>query len=228
MLTFFSTLGAILIALLWYAFSVGANSHVRAKAQEFPESWIYFYITIFDQVLAATFFRPIRKTTTALSPASEPTNPTVADRERAAHAPEFMRANYAIRIFINPELQVPNHVWRLIRPGTLILICCGLAVTLCLLVGVVLHQFLEPPVAQLTVMFMIAACAVIMMVSMVMEWGPFHVSMKLHMNPFLVLFVTKQTTLLHSSWLPRTEMDTSALRFLRQMGNSCPLSYWHI
>ena len=56
------------------------------------------------------------------------------------------------------------------------------------------------------------------MVMMILERGIFRVVMKLHMNPFIVLFMNNKTVFVHSSWLPRVEVPNRGIRFVASDG----------
>src|SRR5258706_15153973 len=50
--------------------------------------------------------------------------------------------------------------------------------------------------------------------AMYTERGIVGMSMKLHMNPFLMLFITNRSVFIHSSWVPRTEVRNHGVHFL--------------
>src|SRR6185436_13088133 len=53
---------ASLFGVVWYLFSLATNGHVRAQAQQHPNSITYWYVKLADSVLLATLFRPVVKT----------------------------------------------------------------------------------------------------------------------------------------------------------------------
>jgi hypothetical protein len=218
MWTAISTFVVVLVALLWRACSIGANSHIRAKAQEHPESWIYLYITLFDQVLKATVFRPVQPPSTTAQEsvggsghADRGSAEKNADRNTAHE--HVLIAEYAVQALIDPKLKVPKHAWNLVRLETMMIISLILVVLVGASLQVLIMHFFSQEIAFMIVSIVLFVLVVFVQLSMAMEWGPFNVSMKLHMNPFVLIIATKRAVLLHSSWLPRTQMANRGLAF---------------
>jgi hypothetical protein len=191
---------------------------VRAKAQEHPDSWIFLYISLFDQVLKATLFRSAG----AAAPSHAGGDQLKMSRDTtsapAVMQPVAFNARYAIRIVFNPKLKVPNRVWRLTSLKTVLIGYGILMMVLFITVALLLSSFLSPEAAGIAQGFFSLLLMAAGFTAVLKEWGPFDVSMKLHMNPFILLFADKHEVLFHSSWLPRTVMPNRAISFVASEG----------
>jgi hypothetical protein len=127
------------LLLFSVSFSLCANSHVRAEAQKHPNSWMYLYITLFDQVLRATIFRPLQPPSSATLPKSgRATDNTYEERGEKTSAPEeVLFAEYAVQALINPKLKVPKHVWMLVSLTTMLIVTAILAFVVSVSVAII-------------------------------------------------------------------------------------------
>lgn len=208
---------ATILGLLWYLFAIGTNSHVRAQAEKHPDSWMYLYISLFDQCLEATLFRPIRSKPGAVAVVVPSVKGT--DNTRAYLGfPEFLTADYAIQVIVNPMAMVPNRVRALCNPGILLVGLWGIPFIVLTLISIPFLSFVPSgAVFSVLALFMLVSF-VFLLATMVTGRGPFGVLLNLHINPYLVLHMTNQLVLLHSSWMPRTSFAVDDVSFSASEG----------
>ncbi len=129
MLTTIVTAILSLLGLLWLVFEIGTNSYVRTRAEKSPESWTYLFISAFDQIMAATVFRPVNTVVRNTSPSSSNSGQSGLVPISSLHDSLGIETGISIRnsfsVSIDISGRIPSRVWRVYSLGTMIAILGG-------------------------------------------------------------------------------------------------------
>lgn len=216
MFTAVLTVLGLLLAPLPFLWAVGTNTFIRTEAQKRPNSWLYLYIKLFDQILDATLLRSADPIIVQVKVQSNDRTSScdLVEHNQIARMPEAISSEYGIRVFIDLRVNVPERAWLFFRPGRQLLLLVGFLTLTFGLLSIALAQFID--IVPLLVSYFLLGYGLLALASY--GNGPFNIAMNLHWNPTILIFMTRRWLFVHSSWLPRTDISNPNVQFVASEG----------
>jgi hypothetical protein len=189
----------VLTGLAGWAWHLAMSTHMRERAEKYPDSLMATYLKAFDKLEEATLFRSIRARGTNEGREIPPNGTAEATRRLSGQDGPFTVGN-AIFVGIDLESSVPARIWKLWSPAAQFGILVTSVMVIVLIAGLLAGDSIPFLFLILGGLLLAVVGSLVLTTAMVWERGLAGSLSHLRMNPRLSLFITKGKVFSYSAW----------------------------